>query len=111
MPLGTPVLAAAALDDAELARAIAGGDVHGFEQLMRRYNRVLFRTARAILKDDGEAEDALQEGLSARVSLDRRVPRRRASVDLAHPDRRQRGARPPAQAGSARRDPSPAPRR
>lgn len=62
MPLGTPVLAAAALDDAELARSIAGGDVHGFEQLMRRYNRVLFRTARAILKDDGEAEDALQEG-------------------------------------------------
>ena len=32
-----------------------------FEQLMRRHNRMLFRTARAILHDDAEAEDALQE--------------------------------------------------
>jgi RNA polymerase sigma-70 factor (ECF subfamily) len=29
---------------------------------MRRHNRTLFRTARAILRDDAEAEDALQEG-------------------------------------------------
>ena len=28
---------------------------------MRRYNTRLFRTARAILKDDGEAEDAVQD--------------------------------------------------
>jgi len=61
MPLAAPAPAVAARDDADLARAIAGGDVPAFEQLMRRYNRVLFRTARAILKDDGEAEDALQE--------------------------------------------------
>ncbi len=32
-----------------------------FEALMRQYNRTLFRTARAILRDDAEAEDALQE--------------------------------------------------
>jgi RNA polymerase sigma-70 factor (ECF subfamily) len=32
-----------------------------FEQLMRRHNRMLFRTARAILRNDAEAEDALQE--------------------------------------------------
>jgi RNA polymerase sigma-70 factor (ECF subfamily) len=32
-----------------------------FEALMRRHNRMLFRTARAILHDDAEAEDALQE--------------------------------------------------
>jgi len=32
-----------------------------FEQLMRRYNGRLFRVARAILKDDAEAEDALQD--------------------------------------------------
>src|SRR5215467_10427528 len=36
-------------------------DAAGFEQLMRRHNRTLFRTARAILRDDAEAEDALQE--------------------------------------------------
>ena len=28
---------------------------------MRRYNRTLFRTARAVLRDDAEAEDALQD--------------------------------------------------
>ena len=32
-----------------------------FEALMRQHNRMLFRTARAILHDDAEAEDALQE--------------------------------------------------
>ena len=32
-----------------------------FEALMRRHNRMLFRTARAILHDDAEAEDALQD--------------------------------------------------
>jgi len=32
-----------------------------FEVLMRRHNRMLFRTARAILHDDAEAEDALQD--------------------------------------------------
>ena len=37
---------------------------------MRRYNRLLFRTARSILKSDAEAEDALQEAyLSAWRSL------------------------------------------
>ena len=37
------------------------GDHAAFELLMRRYNRVLYRTARSILKDDAEAEDILQE--------------------------------------------------
>jgi RNA polymerase sigma-70 factor (ECF subfamily) len=32
-----------------------------FAHLMRRHNRALFRTARAILRDDAAAEDALQE--------------------------------------------------
>ncbi|MGH8738628.1 MAG: RNA polymerase sigma factor [Burkholderiales bacterium] len=32
-----------------------------FAQIMRSHNRLLFRTARAILRDDAEAEDALQE--------------------------------------------------
>jgi RNA polymerase sigma-70 factor (ECF subfamily) len=48
--------------DAELAAQAARGDARAFEVLMRRHNRMLFRTARAILRDDAEAEDALQEG-------------------------------------------------
>jgi RNA polymerase sigma-70 factor, ECF subfamily len=46
---------------AELAARAAHGDTAAFEALMRRHNRMLFRTARAILRDDAEAEDALQE--------------------------------------------------
>src|SRR5436190_16260753 len=36
-------------------------DARAFERIMREHNRMLFRTARAILHDDAEAEDALQE--------------------------------------------------
>ena len=47
--------------DGELAARVVNGEQAAFEVLMRRYNRSLFRTARAILRDDSEAEDALQE--------------------------------------------------
>lgn len=35
--------------------------MRALETLMRLYNRTLYRTARAILRDDAEAEDAVQE--------------------------------------------------
>jgi len=47
--------------DPDLAARVASKDTVAFEALMRRYNGRLFRVARAILKDDAEAEDALQE--------------------------------------------------
>lgn len=47
--------------DAALAARAADGDDIAFERIMRRHNRLLFRTARSILKSDAEAEDALQE--------------------------------------------------
>lgn len=61
--MSTTPLAAALADaaDSELSRRVAAGDSAAFEALMRRYNRMLFRTARAMLRDDAEAEDALQE--------------------------------------------------
>jgi RNA polymerase sigma-70 factor (ECF subfamily) len=49
------------LSDAELAAGIARRDEAAFEALMRRHNGKLFRVARAILRDDAEAEDALQD--------------------------------------------------
>jgi RNA polymerase sigma-70 factor (ECF subfamily) len=55
------VPAAALLTEAELASRIGAGDTLALEALMRRYNRTLFRTARAILRDDAEAEEALQD--------------------------------------------------
>ncbi|MGH8733283.1 MAG: RNA polymerase sigma factor [Burkholderiales bacterium] len=44
-----------------MAKYVAGGDQAAFEAIMRRYNRAMFRTARAILHDEAEAEDALLE--------------------------------------------------
>jgi len=48
-------------DELELVARILKQDHAAFEALMRRYNGRLFRVARAILKDDAEAEDALQD--------------------------------------------------
>lgn len=57
----TPVLVSKHVPDPELAVRAAHGDEAAFEAIMRRHNRLLFRTARGILKSDAEAEDALQE--------------------------------------------------
>jgi len=58
-PLTRP--AAEAADDLDLARLVASGDRDALRVMMRRHNQRLFRTARAILRDDAEAEDAVQE--------------------------------------------------
>ena len=47
--------------DTELIARILSGDMRALEALMRLHNRTLYRTARAILRDDAEAEDAVQE--------------------------------------------------
>jgi len=49
------------LPDTEMIARIAAGDCTAFTSLMRRYNQKLYRTARSILRDDAEAEDAVQE--------------------------------------------------
>jgi len=54
-----------AASDLELVQRVRAGDVRATEQLMRRHNRMLFRTARAILRDDAEAEDAVQDAYIA----------------------------------------------
>jgi RNA polymerase sigma-70 factor, ECF subfamily len=59
LTLGTGTGASA--DDADLIARISRHDATAFEMLMRRHNGKLFRVARAILKDDAEAEDALQD--------------------------------------------------
>jgi len=51
----------AAATDLTLVQRIGRGDQAAFESLMRKYNGKLFRIARSILKDDGDAEDALQD--------------------------------------------------
>jgi RNA polymerase sigma-70 factor (ECF subfamily) len=53
--------APAALSDEDVVRRICGGETALFEIVMRRYNQRLFRVARAIVRDDAEAEDVLQQ--------------------------------------------------
>jgi RNA polymerase sigma-70 factor (ECF subfamily) len=74
--------------DAELAGRVALGDTAAFETLMRRHNRMLFRTARAILRDDAEAEDALQEAYAYEALMRCAAPRRHRAAAA------RRGARP-----------------
>src|SRR5688572_33177471 len=52
---------AAKPSDIDLVQRILSGDMRAMETLMRLHNRMLFRTARAILRDDAEAEDAVQD--------------------------------------------------
>ncbi|MDW5443423.1 RNA polymerase sigma factor [Polaromonas sp. SM01] len=47
--------------DTELVALAAAGNELAFAQIMRRHNRLLFRTARSILKNDDETQDVLQE--------------------------------------------------
>ena len=51
----------AAADDLALIGRAADGDLAAFEALMRRHNQQLYRAARSILRDEAEAEDAVQE--------------------------------------------------
>jgi RNA polymerase sigma-70 factor (ECF subfamily) len=49
------------LSDEEAVRRILEGETALFETIMRRYNQRLYRVARAILRNDGEAEDVIQD--------------------------------------------------
>jgi len=64
-PLAAPAGRADDDDEAQMVRGVVAGDDAAFERMMRRYNRRLYRLARAVLRDDAEAEDALQDGFLA----------------------------------------------
>ena len=53
------------MTDNERVASILQGNVRAFETLLRQHQRMLLRAARAILRDDAEAEDAVQEACLA----------------------------------------------
>ena len=59
-----PKIATAPADE-ELLPRLRAGDPAAFELLMRRHNRRLYRMARSLLGDAGDAEDAVQEAYIA----------------------------------------------
>ena len=47
--------------DEQVVSRVLAGETALYELLMRRYNRLLYRVARSILRDDAEAEDVMQD--------------------------------------------------
>jgi RNA polymerase sigma-70 factor (ECF subfamily) len=80
MTLPHPAAAPPDLADPALAARAAAGDHAAFELLMRRHNRALYRTARAVLRDDAEAEDVLQD---AYLQAYRQLPSFRGDAALS----------------------------
>src|SRR5690349_13354770 len=63
-------LALSRLVDADLVRLAREGSASALRLIVRRHNQRLYRVARAIVRDDTEAEDVLQEAyLSAFANL------------------------------------------
>ncbi len=54
-------MVASELTDAEVIERVLAGDTGLYELLMRRYNQRIYRAVRAVLRDDAEAEDVMQE--------------------------------------------------
>ena len=78
----------AELTDEEVVRRVLDGETALFEILMRRYNQRPYRASRAILRDDAEAEDVMQDAyVRAYQHLDP-VRRTIKVLHLANPHRR-----------------------
>jgi len=56
-----PLTAQSELQDEEVVARVLAGETALFEILMRRYNQRLYRISRVILRNDGEAEDVMQD--------------------------------------------------
>jgi len=49
------------LTDAEIVRRVLAGETSLFELIMRRYNQRVYRSVRAIVRDESDAEDVMQQ--------------------------------------------------
>jgi RNA polymerase sigma-70 factor (ECF subfamily) len=58
---GTAMTTASTLSDEAIVKRVRAGERALFEILMRRHNRRLYRTARAVLRDEYEVEDVMQQ--------------------------------------------------
>jgi RNA polymerase sigma-70 factor (ECF subfamily) len=100
------VIPDAAIPDATIVERVLTGDSALFELLMRRYNRLLYRLARGILRDDDEARDVVQaayirayyhleqfrgpagfKGWLARIAVNEALGRARRASSIAEADR------------------------
>ena len=69
--------------DEDIVARIRAGESALFELLMRRYNQRVYRVARAIVRDDAEAEDVMQQAyVNAYTHLDQFAGRAKFSTWL-----------------------------
>ena len=67
----TPASGTAAFDEAALVARAKAGDTAAFSELVRHYDRRVFRMAKQITQNDDDTEDVLQETfLKAYTHLD-----------------------------------------
>ena len=69
--------------DVELVRRALSRDDTAFRTIMERHNRRLYRIARGILRNESEAEDAVQEAYVKAFTHLERLSRRFKSGDMA----------------------------
>jgi RNA polymerase sigma-70 factor (ECF subfamily) len=59
------------MTDVEIVARVRAGETALFEDLMRRHNQRIYRVARAVVKDEAEAEDVMQQAyIKAYLHLD-----------------------------------------
>jgi RNA polymerase sigma-70 factor, ECF subfamily len=107
------------LSDSEVVRRVRAGDLASFEILIRRHNQRIYRAARAILRDETEVEDVMQQAyINAFTHLHQFEERSRFSTWLTRIavneaiGRRQRmhqAAHPPGDEVAAATSPQPTP--
>jgi len=69
--LATDPASPLALADIEIVKRVRAGDSALFEILMRRHNQKVYRAVRAVVKEESEAEDVMQQAyLNAFTHLD-----------------------------------------
>jgi RNA polymerase sigma-70 factor (ECF subfamily) len=103
--LAPPEGLAAALPDGDLVARVRAGERALFEILMRRHNQRLYRTARAIVQDEVEVEDVLQQAyLNAFAHLDQFEARSQLSTWLTRIVIKAAARRRSSQCGPATRD-------
>ena len=74
-PIGLPAFALARLGDERLARLVAGGNDRAFTALYERYHQPLYRYCRSIVRDETDAQDALQSTFAGALVALRRGQR------------------------------------
>jgi RNA polymerase sigma-70 factor (ECF subfamily) len=80
VPVSAPALT---LTDSEIIERVRAGDWAVFEVLMRRHNQQIYRAARAVVRDEQEVEDVMQQTyVNAFTHLDQFEERSRFSTWL-----------------------------